>query len=102
MTETNKEQHNARRVTEEGEKTTWVGREEGGLQNGLGLLIRGGRGKKGEGLRKSRSPAMTDGDLRDRPAPEARSRVHICILCRNDMLARRREFILMRFAAADN
>lgn len=36
------------------------------------------------------------------PAPEAHSRIHICILCRNDMLARRREFIFMRFAAADN
>lgn len=37
-----------------------------------------------------------------RPAPEARSRIHICILCRNDVLACRREFIFMRFAAADN
>lgn len=37
------------RVTEEGEqeKTTWVRREGGGLQIGLGLLIREGRGKKG-------------------------------------------------------
>lgn len=37
-----------------------MGREEGGLQIGLGLLIREGRGKKGGGVRKSRSTAMTD------------------------------------------
>lgn len=62
---TNKEQHNTRRVTEEEEeKTTWVGRE-GGLQIGSGLLIREGRGKKGDGVRKSRNTAMTEGDLRD-------------------------------------
>lgn len=44
------------------------GERRGGLQIGSGLLIREGRGKKGDGMQKNRSTAMTEGGLRDQHA----------------------------------
>lgn len=53
------------------------GERRRGLQIGLGLLIREGRGKKGDGVRKSRNTAMTEGERSERSARLHQRHIHV-------------------------